>query len=97
MSRAREVEALAAEVGHRVREARQRRRFTTQVLAEKLGISERTVRKIEKGDTSVSFASVLCACVLLDLDFTRAIDEHAMNKRVRRPVASDITPSETDF
>jgi len=92
-----EVESIAADVGRRVREARQRRRWTTQVLADKLEVSERTVRKVEKGEASVAFATVLAACVLLDVDFSREVDAHVMNKRVRRPAAPDIAPSETDF
>lgn len=92
-----EVQHLAASVGLRVREARQRRRWNAEELAGKLGISERTLRKLEKGNISVSFGSVLSACVLLDVDFTRDVDEHVMRKRVSRPRAPDIAPSETDF
>lgn len=97
MSLESETEALAAELGQRVRDARQRRRWTTEVVAGKLGISERTVRKLEKGEASVSLATALSACVLLDVDFTRAVDEHVMTKRVRHRPAPDIAPSETDF
>ena len=92
-----EVLAIAADVGGRIREARQRRRWTVDVLAEKLEVSERTLRKVEKGDPSVAFATVLAACALLDVDFSREVDAHVMNKRVRRPAAPDIAPSETDF
>ena len=87
---------MATEVGLRVREARVRRRLTTHDLAYKLKISERTVRKVEKGDPSVKLGTVLSACVLLDLDFTAPLQAHSATKRVGRR-APEIAASETDF
>ncbi|MEO0460605.1 MAG: helix-turn-helix domain-containing protein [Myxococcota bacterium] len=96
MSLVTEVQSLAVQIGLRVREARIRRRFSTHDLASKLGVSERTVRKVEKGDTSVGFGTVLAACVLLDVDFERVVDKATASKRApRRP--PEIAASETDF
>lgn len=92
-----EVKALAASLGLRVRAGRQRRRWTVVQLADKLGVSERTVRKLEKGSPSVAMGTALAACILLDVDFTAEVDGHVMSKRVARPRAPDIAPSETDF
>lgn len=92
-----EVGAVAGELGLRVRAGRQRRRWTVVQLADKLGVSERTVRKLEKGNASVALGTALAACVLLDVDFSGTVDAHVMSKRVGRPRAPDIAPSETDF
>ena len=92
-----ETNELARRTGLHLREARLRRRWTTHDLARKLGVSERTVRKVEKGETSVAVGTVLSACVLLDVDFTREVSEHVLGKRAGRPRAPGIAPAETDF
>lgn len=96
MSLASEVDGLAGELGLRVRTARVRRGWTARDLATKLGVSERTVRKLEKGEISVAFGTALTACVLLDVDFASELSRHAARKRAR-PRAPDISASETDF
>jgi len=96
MSLQSEVEALAGELGLRVRAARIRRGWTARDLAAKLGVSERTVRKLEKGAISVGFGTALTAGVLLDVDFASELSRHVAHKRAR-PRAPDISATETDF
>ncbi len=55
------------EVGSAIRAARKRHRLTQPQLAELAGISERTVRDIEKGSASVSFAAVIAVAAVLGL------------------------------
>lgn len=96
MSLASEVDGLAGSLGLHVREARLRRRWTTHELAAKIGVSERTVRKVEQGAISVAVGTVLSACVLLDVDLEREVSAHVRTKRAPRR-APDIARSETDF
>jgi transcriptional regulator with XRE-family HTH domain len=91
-----EVQRVALELGLRVRAARVRRRWTAQDLADKLDVSERTVRKLEKGEISVALGTALAACVLLDVDFEAELNRHVARKRAR-PRAPEISASETDF
>lgn len=90
MSLRTETEALAVTLGLRVRSARQQRRWTAQDLAAKLDVSERTVRKVEKGETSVALGTVLAACVILSVEFGHEVDAQVARKRVVRPRASSL-------
>jgi transcriptional regulator with XRE-family HTH domain len=63
-------------LGSRVRLARKRRRWTITQLAERIGVSETTVRKVERGDSSVALgtafeAATLVGVVLFDSDPVR--------------------------
>ncbi len=96
MSLQSEVETLGTTLGLHVRAARLRRQWTTDDLANKLRVSERTVRKVEKGDPSVAFGTMLAACLLMGVDFQQEVSAHVATKRVGRR-APDIAASETDF
>lgn len=91
------VQTLAAELGLRIRDARQRRRWTTEELAAKLEVSERTVRKLERGAPSVALGTALAACLILDVSFEGEVSRHIHSKRVRKPPAPVISDSEVDF
>ncbi len=52
-------------LGSRVRLGRKERRWTVGQLAERVGITEGTLRKIEQGHLSVSLGSALEAAVLV--------------------------------
>ncbi|HET7769484.1 MAG TPA: helix-turn-helix transcriptional regulator, partial [Chloroflexota bacterium] len=54
-----------ARLGENVRQARQRRRLTMQMVAERAGITRVTLSKIEHGDPSVTLGA--CASVLFVL------------------------------
>ncbi len=56
-------------LGQEIRDARLRRRITTEILAERAGISRITLAKVEKGDENVlmsSYASVLFSLGMID-------------------------------
>jgi transcriptional regulator with XRE-family HTH domain len=78
--------------------ARRRRRITAKLLAERAGVSPRTMAKIEKGDPSVTMASY--ASVLFSLGMVerlsdlvdsrhdvrgRELEDENLPKRVRVP------------
>lgn len=62
-----EVTATSRELGMNVRTARKRRRLLQGELAQKAGISEKTIRRLEKGDDGVSMGNVLSVLWALGL------------------------------
>lgn len=85
-------------MGNEIRDARRRRRITIKLMAERAGVSQNTIGKIERGDPTTSiggYASVLFVLGmtgrLADLvdpahDLTgRQLDEEKLPKRVRLP------------
>src|SRR5690606_2498551 len=61
-----EVRQLLAELGKRLRSARLARDDTMAVFAQRLGVSERTVRAMESGSPAVRIETWLIALWLLD-------------------------------
>lgn len=83
-------------VGQDISEARRRRRISTQLMAQRAGISRGTLAKIEKGDPTSSmgnYASVLFVLGMISrisdlVDAShdligRQIDEENLPKRIR--------------
>ena len=58
---------LAEGLGERLRQARKRRRMTMAELSERVGITANTLAKLEGGDFTVSFATVLRVLHILGL------------------------------
>jgi transcriptional regulator with XRE-family HTH domain len=61
LSARRALEALGANI----KTARLRRRISVKGFAERIGVSERTVIRLEKGDDGVSIRSLVMACLVL--------------------------------
>lgn len=66
MSKVPEAETLLRELGKRLRAARLERNDTMAVFAERLGVSERTVRAMERGMPTVQIGTWLDALWILD-------------------------------
>ncbi len=85
-----EVTEAARELGMNVRIARKRRRLLQGELARKAGVSEKTVRRLEKGEDGVSMGNVLSVLWALGLLPTaRALaspetDEHGKTLELAR-------------
>ena len=62
-----EVTRAACELGENVRIARKRRRLLQADLAQKVGVTEKTVRRLERGDAGVSIGNVLSVLWALGL------------------------------
>ena len=84
--------AQLAALGERLRAARLRRKLTQAVLAERVGVSLPTLRKLEAGDPSSSMASVVRVLQALglaqDIDKLAALDElgrELQDIELRRP------------
>ena len=58
---------LARELGIRLRQARKRRRMTMEELGARVGVAPNTLSKLETGDFTVSFATVLRVLHVLGL------------------------------
>jgi len=89
-------------IGADIRDARRRRRLPTAVLANRVGITLPTLRKVERGDPSASFG--IYATVLFVLGFVDklatvaavegdavglALEEERLPKRIRRTGRAD--------
>ena len=85
-----EVTKVARELGMNVRVARKRRRMLQGDLAQKAGVGEKTIRRLEKGDDGVSIGNVLSVLWALGLLPTaRALanpetDEHGKTLELAR-------------
>ena len=59
------AQRAAASLGRNIRTARKRRRISVKDFAERIGVSERTVIRLEKGDEGVSLGTLAMACLAL--------------------------------
>jgi transcriptional regulator with XRE-family HTH domain len=65
-------------LGARIRLARRERRWTTQDLAERIGVSRPTLLRIEKGDPTASLGATFEAATILGIPL---FDEDASRRR----------------
>lgn len=85
-----EVRTAIRELGMNLRVARKRRRMLQGDLAQKAGVGEKTIRRLEKGDEGVSVGNVLSVLWALGLLQTaRALanpdtDEHGKTLELAR-------------
>lgn len=56
------------ELGERLRLARLRRQLTTELFAERMGISRETLRRLELGDPTIAMGTYMRALRVLGLD-----------------------------
>jgi transcriptional regulator with XRE-family HTH domain len=72
-------------VGDNLRNARLRRAYTTEVVAQRAGITRKTLSRVERGDASVSlgvYARVLQA-LGLDDDLTKLAADDVLGRRLQ--------------
>jgi transcriptional regulator with XRE-family HTH domain len=92
-----QVNKALRKLGHDLADARKRRRITMELMAERAGITRKTLAKIEQGEPTVlmaSYARVLFVLGmierlkdLLDANYDlagRVLDEDNLPKRVRK-------------
>ncbi len=92
-----QVKKVLRKLGHDLSDARKRRRITMELMAERAGITRKTLAKIEKGEPTVLMASYARVFFVLGMterikdlldanyDFAgRAFDEDNLPKRVRK-------------
>ncbi|MXV89795.1 MAG: helix-turn-helix transcriptional regulator [Acidimicrobiia bacterium] len=75
-------------LGARVRLERRRRRWTVEGLAERVGVSPTTIRKVERGDATVAIGTAFEAAVLVGVTLfhddaaRRALESDALAARL---------------
>ena len=97
------MEALRL-LGDRVRLARRERRWTIVELAERVGVSPVTIRKVEKGEPTVALGTAFEAAVLVgvalfhDDHARRGLESDYLRARLAvLPAAVRRTPIDDDF
>ncbi|MCZ4288425.1 helix-turn-helix transcriptional regulator [Hoeflea alexandrii] len=101
----RALEALGANI----KTARRKRRISVQGFAERVGVSESTISRLEKGDDGVSIGTLAMACLVLGEigrisdfldpgsdDTGLLLDRQALPKRIDRKRGSRPTGSAKD-
>lgn len=78
-------ERRIAELGGRLRLARLRRRFSTELVATRAGISRTTLYKIERGDPAVTFNAYLRVLSVYGLaaDIDKIATDDALGRRLQ--------------
>lgn len=62
------VTKQAEAIGHRLRLARLRRKLSTVLFAERMGVSRDTLNRLEKGDPNIALGTYMRALRVLGLD-----------------------------
>jgi len=62
------VEELLQQVGRNIKTARTRRNITIKELANRIHVDERTISRLEKGDTSMNFKNLVTVLMVLGLE-----------------------------
>jgi transcriptional regulator with XRE-family HTH domain len=70
-------------LGSQIRLARRERRWTEAELAERVGVTRPTIRKVEAGDPSVALGTAFEAATLLGLPFFHADPERRATEAAR--------------
>ncbi|MBC3873167.1 helix-turn-helix domain-containing protein [Undibacterium flavidum] len=72
-------------LGERIRLARLRRKLTTSLFAERMGVSRETLRRVENGDPTVAFGSYLSALQTLGLanDIDHLANEDVLGRKLQ--------------
>ncbi|MDA3926784.1 MAG: helix-turn-helix domain-containing protein [Kiritimatiellae bacterium] len=98
-----EVVSMLSVLGERIRTARVRRRWSMEILAERIGVGRRTVARLEKGDPGIAMGVLLTALWALGLWETvdgfadpgadkvgEFLDKQRLPKRVHLPKEKDL-------
>lgn len=68
-------------LGQQVRTGRTQRRWTVKELASRVGVSEVTMRKVERGDLSVALGTALEAASIVGIELYGGADRRAVELR----------------
>ena len=78
-------EAVLVQLGENIRLAAKRRKLTQTQMAERTGLSKPTLRKIERGDGSVSIGHYLLVLAVLGLadDMTKVARDDELGRKLQ--------------
>lgn len=71
------VRRSMSELGRGINIARRRRKLTAEMMAQRIGVSRQTYRRVESGDPTVAMGTYLMALFVLGLEWTgleRSVD-----------------------
>lgn len=76
---------LLDQLGENIKLARKRRGYTQVLISERTGLSRLTIRKIEKGDPSVSIGHYLAVLSVLGLaeDFANIAEDDELGRKLQ--------------
>lgn len=76
---------LLERLGENIKLACKRRGYTQLLISERTGLSRLTIRKIERGDPSVSIGHYLAVLSVLGLaeDFTRVAEDDELGRKLQ--------------
>ena len=80
------TEAILTTMGEQIKLARLRRNLSTELVAERAGISRASLWKVEKGDPSVAmgiYAAVLHALNNMDRDFLMVAKDDVLGRELQ--------------
>lgn len=80
-------------LGGQIRLARLERRWTVEELAERVGVSHSTLRKVERGDMSVGLGPALEAAVLVGVPLFEADSERLSLERRNLEARMALVPA----
>lgn len=79
-------------LGGRIQEARKRRRWTLDDLAERVGATRGTMRRVERGDPAVSIGLVFEAATLVGVPLFHADEAVVAREAARLRETLDLLP-----
>lgn len=90
-----DIQQLAQDLGARLALARGRRRLSTTLFAERMGISRNTLARLESGDPSVSLGMYLKALRILGLDSSLELvaKEDPLGRKLQDQVTLESMPA----
>jgi len=74
-----------AVLGENIRLARKRRKYTQTLISERTGLSRLTIRKVERGDPSVSMGHYVAVLAVLGLveDLTQVAADDELGRKLQ--------------
>jgi transcriptional regulator with XRE-family HTH domain len=91
------IKTVIQELSSRIRHERIQKKYSRKQMAQKTDTSERTYRRLEEGADFVAIKHYIAACLILDIDFVKPIQEiqKSIHERVRKK--QTIEKQEVDF
>lgn len=89
------TDAVKAQIGHRLREKRERAGYTREQLGELCSLSPRFIANIELGDSTFSLDSLMTVCQVLScssdsLLYGKTVDDNKWNETVNKIQHLDV-------
>lgn len=91
------IHRIGRHLGARLKTTRKRRKLTINDISYRAGLSEKTYRRLESGEMSVSMKHFLAAALILDLDLSTELRTLKNLQSGKQPDTQSIADNEVDF